>query len=153
VEEDVTKQHDKPCAECPFSRAVEPGGTGGSDPTVYVGQAFGPFWLPCHMDAKYKKDHLDTASLQCAGAAAFRENVGVAKYLPDELLHTRGDVDRVFATPQELIAHHLGIPLEEAENILKDTPPVELLKLEFRKVEEKQRAGERVLIRKAKGRE
>ena len=33
------KQHTKPCAECPFSRQVEPGGTGGANPLVYVGQA------------------------------------------------------------------------------------------------------------------
>lgn len=33
----------KPCDKCPFSRSVQPGALGGSDPLVYVAQARGPF--------------------------------------------------------------------------------------------------------------
>lgn len=122
-----------PCAECPFSRDVEPGGTGGADPTVYVGQAAGPFWLPCHMDPGYGKNKLDTSMMQCAGAAMFRASLGVAPRMPLQL-HALEPTGEAFESPEELIAHHLQISRAEALKMLEETPVEELLKKEFLKL-------------------
>lgn len=128
----------QPCHECPFSRAVETGGTGGSDPTVYVGQVYGPFWLPCHTDPDYNtpmslSEKTATVS-QCAGAAIFRANVGADARMPHGVHRLPADTSLVFATPAELIAHHNGSTLEEAEEILRQTPPRELLRAEIEKL-------------------
>ncbi len=80
--------------------------TGGSEPEVYIGQAYGPFLLACHMDPDYAKDPRSPENLQCAGAAAFRANVGILQLMPSFLLRVGADVERVFATPAELVAHH-----------------------------------------------
>lgn len=104
-----------PCAECPFSRTVKPGGTGGSDPSVYVGQAAGPFLLSCHMDPNYFKDPRSQELMQCGGAAVFRANIGVADRQPPTMLALPAETTKVFATPAELISHHAGIPLATAE--------------------------------------
>jgi hypothetical protein len=124
-----SNQHHSPCAECPFSRAVKTGGTGGTDPRVYVGQACGPFLLPCHMDPRYSENKRSTDLLQCVGAAVFRSNIGVHNFigLPDFLLREPIDVEKVFATPAELLAHHMGISLEEAQALMEKTPPLVLL--------------------------
>jgi hypothetical protein len=121
----------KPCAECPFARATPPGATGGAEPTVYIGQAVGPFFLPCHMDPKYEENHRSTEVVQCAGAAAFRANVGVDVLMPEALLRTDADRERVFATPAELLAHHGQMSLAEAEVLLALFPPEMLLRREM----------------------
>lgn len=128
----------RPCGECPFSRACEPGGTGGSDPTVYVGQAYGPFWLPCHTDPEYNtpmslSEKTATVS-QCAGAAIFRANVGADAKMPEGVHRLPADTSLVFATPAELIAHHNRSTPEDAEEILRRTPPRELLRAEIDKL-------------------
>lgn len=124
----------KPCAECPFSRKSEPGGTGGADPTVFIGQAFGPFLLPCHMDPNYEKDKRSPKNLQCAGAATFRTHVGVAHLMPGFLLTLPENKELVFSTPAELLAHHAGIPLEKAEHLMSIHNAVDLLQIEMRKL-------------------
>jgi hypothetical protein len=121
----------KPCAECPFGKKTPPGTTGGAHPAVYVGQAWGPFLLACHLSPGYWDNRRDTGHAQCAGAAIFRANVGRAELMPAPLLRCPPDAESGFATPGELLAHHLDIPLEEAEKILRDTPPEALMRLEF----------------------
>ncbi len=124
---------DKPCAACPFSRSI---GTdlksrGNPDPSVYVGQAYGPFWLPCHRAAGFTEDGRCNVAAdipQCAGAAAFRANVGVADLLPPAMLRLPPDHVNVFSDGAELIAHHLQIPLEEARLFLKNHPPEKLMR-------------------------
>ena len=67
----------KPCRECPFTRTNELGPTcGGAFRSEQVlGQAHGPFWLPCHKDATYQgKESNPETVMQCAGAAIFRAN-------------------------------------------------------------------------------
>ena len=44
--------------------------------------------------------------MQCAGAAIFRQKIGVADRLPDALLKIKEDDSNVFATLHEFIAHH-----------------------------------------------
>jgi hypothetical protein len=122
-----------PCKECPFARHTEPGATGGSDPTVYIGQAIGPFLLSCHMDPNYEKDPRSPHLMQCAGAAMFRSNIGVDVLMPPFLHHLPSNEEKVFSNPAELLSHHLRITLEEADAILAKRPPHELLRIEFEK--------------------
>jgi len=125
----------KPCKECPFSRAIEPGGTGGSSPAIYIGQAYGPFFLPCHMDSEYTRDKRSVDLLQCVGAATFRANVGVDVKMPEALLHCPPDTNLVFADAAELLAHHGKVSREEASAFLAVYPPARLLRIELSKKE------------------
>jgi hypothetical protein len=126
-------QHRKPCAECPFTRD---GKTGGASGTTYIGQAFGPFFLPCHMDPGYDIDRRSHKLAQCCGAAIFRARVDIAPMIPSFLLHLplAADVDdRVFKSPAELLSHYEKCPLDLAEEFLKTFPPELLCHLELRK--------------------
>ena len=102
-------QSTKSCAACPFSRTSIPGSLGGSPITTYLGQAQGPFFLPCHMPWDYKGNdaELDGETMHCAGAAIFRANVGVAEKLPWKLLKlpAKSD-DNVFRSYLEFVMHH-----------------------------------------------
>ena len=127
----------KPCQECPFNKTLPKPFSGGSPPEIYVGQICGPFLLSCHMDPEYnpgpeKKGQPEV--MQCAGAAIFRANVGVDKLMPDMLHGLDKDTTMVDATFVEFVARQRGISLEEASEILKKTPPDELLKMEFAKL-------------------
>lgn len=120
-----------PCSACPFSRKGTPGELGGSDAAIYVGQVSGPFFLPCHQQYQDGKPTDDMSNPQCAGAAIFRSNIGVADRIPPILHHLPPDRDTVFANHAEFLAHHRGISLEAAEEELARTPPSELLAAEF----------------------
>lgn len=121
----------KPCAECPFARATAPGMTGGASPLVYIGQTSGPFLLSCHMDPGYEANRRSPALLQCAGAAIFRANIGVASKMPKALHALDADHKLVFSTPAELLAHHAKAPLEAAQDILNVLTPDLLLNREL----------------------
>lgn len=128
------KHPTKPCKNCPFSRSVEPGALGGSDPRVYIGQANGPFWLPCHAaydESRSAKDQ-DPANIgQCAGAATYRANTGV---IPASGLHRLpANTDSVFSSAAEFMAHHKGITVEEADDELATLTPDVLTAIELRK--------------------
>lgn len=138
----------KACAECPFAKTTPCGDTGGADPGVYIGQAYGPFFLPCHMDPKYYENRRSPELLQCAGAASFRSNIGVAELMPDSILILPKETERVFATPEELLAHHLKIPLAMAKVFLMVTPPAKLLEEELGKTGMKVVAIEKAKVNK-----
>lgn len=129
-----------PCNECPFRRVSTPGYIGKNvTAAVYVGQAAGPFWLPCHKEEQYNlqnpmesMNRVDQIA-QCAGAAHYRANTGVAVLMPNEIHHLPPDRDKVFATPAELLAHHDQVTIEEAEEQLRKTPVTELLAIELAK--------------------
>ena len=129
----------RPCRACPYSRTTTPGELGGSDPSVYVGQALGPMWLPCHCSTDYQDPNwrTDLSKPQCAGAAMFRDIIGVAKLMPAELHRLPGDPALVFSSHAELLAHHRGISLPEAEKRLKMAPPELLRDLEMLKCSKK----------------
>jgi hypothetical protein len=128
----------KPCAECPYSKSVTPGLTGGTGPQVYVGQAFGPFWLPCHMAKGYDENPSDHRLPQCAGAAMFRANCGYDEHLEHlTFLHRLGPGPEAFGSPAELISHHARVPLELAEAFLRDNPPDHLAVVEMEKARAK----------------
>jgi len=136
------------CGACPFSRRVRPGATGGADPRRYVGQAAGPFWLPCHAAAGFEAEPRDTGDgttargvrrgmdlPQCAGAAIYRANCGYDDRFGGAAaaaLH-RLPADRaaVFATPAELLGHHLGVSPAAAAEILRAWPVERCLEVEL----------------------
>ena len=97
-----------PCPDCPFSKRCTPGALGGSPPSVYIGQARGPFTLPCHKHCDFDDPDWKSKSVQtpqCAGAAIFRTLAGMAGRLPKEIpLLPANSV--VFANEYEFLAHH-----------------------------------------------
>ena len=122
----------KPCKGCPFRKesTLEGENPGGSPPEVYIGQAQGPFWLPCHMDENYADKQSDPGCVnQCAGAAIFRANVkDKLRYrLPDELMFLEQDTDLVFASFEEFYAHYKNVSKQEAKDILTQDKLEELM--------------------------
>lgn len=107
----------KACLGCPFRRinTNEKPNPGGSHPFVYLGQARGPFWLPCHNDKNYdgKQSSPDKVT-QCRGAAIFRSNCDSGIRLPKQLLSLEKDTNEVFANEAEFTAHYLDISVEAA---------------------------------------
>ncbi len=105
------------CGGCPFKRVNnnEKPNPGGSKPEVYLGQARGPFWLPCHNDKNYKGKSSSPATVnQCAGAAIFRANIKVRDRLPEQLQSLPEDHVNVFSTEQEFYQHYYDADEERA---------------------------------------
>lgn len=141
----------KPCAECPFRRDVLPKVTTEVQPLRLIGQAAGPFWLPCHMDKGYGgpgvcEGHGEVQ--QCAGAATFRANCEVSQYqrdytgkeplaalMPPVLHKLPANHDVVFSSPIELLAAFRRISLAEATKLLEEQTPMSLFISETRKQE------------------
>jgi hypothetical protein len=128
----------KPCAECPFRRDLTDAGRAGLDEKdgvlALVGQAVGPFLLPCHMDPGYRgQGDANPELAQCAGAATFRANLGVTPLMPTGLHALPPDREAVVGTPAELVAAHRRVSLAEAERILCERPPAALFREELRK--------------------
>lgn len=123
----------KPCDSCPFSRASTPGGLGTKEgPEPFIGQAHGPFYLPCHKTYLSKGISPMTPGLpQCAGAAIFRANIGVAPYLPLSIHVLPRDSVAVFKTPVEFLAHHARITEADARAWLAKRPPSMLMGIEL----------------------
>lgn len=96
--------------------------------------ALGPFLLPCHKAPGYEANRRAPNLLQCAGAATYRANIGVADRMPPALLRLPADREAVFADAAELLAHHVGWPVFVARVFLHDLPPAALLLAELRKI-------------------
>lgn len=128
----MAKALTNPCDQCPFRRDVDPGICAAKDshPASFIGQAVGPFFLPCHKQAGFAEDSRDPDLHQCAGAAAYRANCGY-DHLPSQLLVAEADRERFFANPAEFLAHHLGVPVEQAERMLRHYPPEAMLEVEL----------------------
>lgn len=121
-----------PCTGCPFSRTGCPSPTA-VDPLRLVGQAEGPFLLPCHQEPQYEEERQGRIyeKAQCAGAAIYRANRGIGGLFPKSFHILDANADKVFTTPAELVAAYKKIPLAEAEAILAEHPPEELLQREL----------------------
>jgi hypothetical protein len=107
----VTKQHTRPCGDCPWRRSSLAGWLGGASPEDWVGAAHGDAAIACHT-RRFK----DGGFIHCAGAAIYRANVS-KKVRPDALralcilpLELAKDVVKVFTTPLEFLAHHKSTP-------------------------------------------
>jgi hypothetical protein len=117
----------EPCPQCPFRRDSRAGYLGGTSPAGFIGQAHGPFALPCHMHGDFTPQDRHGKAMdapQCAGAAAYR--AAYPANFPDHpplpaRLKSEPHPD-VFAHPAEFYAHHAGITLEDAQTLVtKDT--------------------------------
>lgn len=105
---------------------------------TYIGQAAGPFVLPCHKhcdfsDPNWKAKVINTP--QCAGAAIFRANIGIADSLPEAIHRLPQNHKAVFSTSAEFLAHHARMSLSQAVIMLKITTPYELMRHQMSKRE------------------
>ena len=103
---------------------------------MYVGQAAGPFWLPCHKhtdynDPNWKTDH---SKPQCAGAAMYRDATGVADMLPDQLHKLTSDPELAFESPTQLLSAHFEVSEAVAAQMLVDFPVQHLLYVEVQRM-------------------
>ncbi len=116
----IGKQKKECCAQCPFARTTSKSylDTRGDNGAAFVGQAHSNSLLPCHMDSTNGNADPNSGQAQCAGAAKYRANVGVAAELSAALGALPPDHEHVFTTPAELLAHHKGWTLEKAEAAL-----------------------------------
>lgn len=127
-----------PCKECAFARTSIPGELGGSEAEVYIGQCYGPFYIPCHMTYELGDPNLREklhCTGGCAGSAVFRANLGIDTLMPAGINRLPADHEAVFSTPAEFIAHHKRISLQDAMKLLAFKPPAELLMMEFKKAQ------------------
>lgn len=118
-----------PCNACPWMQTTPPGALGGSPPETYIGQAYGPFVLPCHKacdfdDPDWKRKSMDVS--QCAGAAMFRSRMGISPTIPT-FLHSLEPQGPVLDDPVKFYAHHKQITPEEALAQLTERTPLHLL--------------------------
>lgn len=122
----------KPCKGCPFSPDTRPGNLGGSGPEVYLGQAVGPFALPCHSASGYVQD-VETAfrGRPCAGVAIFRANIGVADLMPPAIHREAADPELAFPTPEAFLAHHCETTVPIAKRILEEIPLTAMLAMQL----------------------
>lgn len=89
------KQHRQPCRDCPWRRIALKGWCGALTPLEWLQAVHGEAKVDCHIHTKF----------QCAGAAIYRANV--AKQPRDQsLLVLKPDTKKVFARPEEFMAHH-----------------------------------------------
>lgn len=127
----------KPCPQCPFARATskEYLDTRGQNGERFVGQAVGPFMLPCHMHKAFDNWRENPigpdAATPCVGAAVYRSNNGYT-HLPDVIPRYAEDREAVFASPEELLAHHKGTTVEEERKFLKTKPVIAMCMDEMR---------------------
>lgn len=136
----TTAKMRKPCGGCPFGRVNnnEKPAPGGSHPFVYLGQARGPFWLPCHNDRQYDGKESDPAKVkQCAGAAIFRSNCGKKYRLPEQLLDLPADHESVFSNEGEFYSYYSGMPMHDAHILLTDSTLDSFMFMEMEKEEVK----------------
>jgi hypothetical protein len=91
----ATRQHTKPCGDCPWRRDSLAGWLGTDTPEEWLQNVHGEARIECHTKI----------GAQCAGAAIYRANV--CKLVRDpEALKLPADRTRVFARPSEFIEHH-----------------------------------------------
>jgi len=126
-----------PCTGCPFSRTGDPTKDGHADPMALIGQAQGPFLLPCHQEPSYFEERQGEIykKAQCAGAATYRSNLGIGDLFPKSFHILPEDHDKVFSKPAELLAYYEKITLDEAQERLKERTPEQLLRQELAKNE------------------
>lgn len=73
---------------------------------------------------------------QCAGAAIFRANAGVADLLP-KTLHRLPKSEKAFATPVAFLTHHLQTTEDRAAQLLKLFPVSKMLNQQLQRANTK----------------
>lgn len=101
------KQHERPCAQCPFRRGSTPGWLGGLTPEEFRELAQSETRMACHVRAGHHVNykHPDPTLPQCAGRAIYWANQ--CKQARDtSLLRLPSDPVTVFKWPKEFIEYH-----------------------------------------------
>ncbi len=93
----TTKQHTKPCGDCPWRKDALAGWLGSRTADEWLRSAHGEDAMYCHT----------RLGPQCAGAAIYRANV-CKKPRDPEALKLPADREKVFTTPREFKDHHEG---------------------------------------------
>ena len=140
TEQKYLSDRKKACGACPFKRinSCERPKPGGSPVQVYLGQARGPFWLPCHKDKNYADKESNPATVQqCAGAAIFRANCKSGYTMSKKLLHLPEDKEAVFANEVEFAAHYSGLSPELLEHVFNSQNLDKLMQNEISSFETK----------------
>jgi len=98
------------CAECPLSRACQPGALGGYSAQQYLEVLYGIGDLACHMSKGFNQhDKGVNTQRSCTGVAIFRRNVGHRRLAGNALAAADAvepDTKTVFASPIEFAEHH-----------------------------------------------
>lgn len=90
----ATRQHTKPCSDCPWRRKSLSGWLGGLSSDQWLRHAHGESKIDCHT----------LIGAECAGAAIYRRNIG--KLCRGPVLRLDKDTKHVFAGPAEFKKHH-----------------------------------------------
>lgn len=135
VNDPFTQQRTTICSTCPYARTTtkEYLDTRGDNGERFVAQAHLNALLPCHSE----DEGIATVGVcrQCAGAAKFRANVGATGLSP-QLGTLPSDTQNVFATDAELLAHHKGWSLQQAEAALQNGGLEQMMLVELRRAVE-----------------
>jgi hypothetical protein len=95
----ATRQHQRPCSDCPWRRDSLAGWLGVMSPREWLSAAHGDGTIECHVHP----------GAQCAGAAIYRANVAKLPRLLSAL-RLPADRRRVFGAPAEFLEHHGQLP-------------------------------------------
>ncbi len=98
-----SKQHNKPCGDCPWTNKSLPGWLGSDTVEDWLSIAHSDVISECHTRKRTK-----TKFWQCAGLATYRANV--AKGSRDGMLKLPKDKEAAFASPLEFVRHHKQDP-------------------------------------------
>jgi hypothetical protein len=92
----ATKQHHKPCSDCPWARTALAGWLGDMTPQEWLQSAHGENLIECHT----------LLGAQCAGSAIYRANVCKSPRNP-HVIQLPKNTQIVFASPTEFKQHHI----------------------------------------------
>jgi len=123
----------KTCSTCPFNRSVERGALGGGNVMQFIGQANGPFYLPCHDVPGYTPENGrrgDMRGKQCVGAAKFRANLDKQQDTAG-IMRLPKDTETVFGTFAEFLSHHESVELEKCEAFMNNVKPDMMTQVEM----------------------
>jgi hypothetical protein len=103
---DLPEPTKKPCNECPWRRTSEPGFFGPQIPEEFAAPALSGDMIICHKTVQAEgRDFSQPGLRQCAGAAAFRANIGRRPTDP-RVSFSEPDPDGIFETTGEFLDHH-----------------------------------------------
>lgn len=91
----ATRQHTRPCGDCPWRRDALPGWLGSLTIDEWLRATHGEARIDCHT----------LRGVQCAGAAIYRGNVCKSPRDP-KILRLPADRTTVFASPTQFIDYH-----------------------------------------------
>lgn len=104
----MCKQHETPCAQCPWLKTSPGGWLGASTPVEFLQTSESEHRMPCHVHVDYDAQDWDVQAQvapQCAGRAIHFANRCKKPHNPS-LLELQADRERVFSNPQDFIDHH-----------------------------------------------